>query len=168
MLTTTNIAGRYTALLTRSECRFPKIFVRLPVKVAATRQAEGITQLRACGKRKLFVAAITEPRAVASGAVRMAGVPTGQFSRWPFDAGSAPRFQNLRSAVVGKAATIRYDKGPGVAAKRKQHEPSRPQSPSPHHTPVPPILTRRLFPGHHTIVSRARHRVDAQHAKYQC
>jgi hypothetical protein len=29
-------------------------------------------------------------------------------------------------------------------------------------------LTRRLFPGHHTIVSRARHRVDAQHAKYQC
>ena len=55
-----------------------------------------------------------------------------------------------------------------VPAKRKQHEPSRSQSPRPHHTPLPPTLTRRLFPGHHTIVSRARHRVDAQHANYQC
>jgi hypothetical protein len=34
--------------------------------------------------------------------------------------------------------------------------------PPPHHTPLPPTLTRRLFLGHHTIVSRARHRVNAQ------
>lgn len=29
----------------------------------------------------------------------------------------APPSENLRSAVVGKAAAIRYDKGPGVAAE---------------------------------------------------
>ena len=52
--------------------------------------------------------------------------------------------------------------------KRKPHEPSHSQLPPPDHTPLPPTLTRRLFPGNYTIVSRARHRVDAQHAKYQC